>query len=434
MYLSLPNYFTRFMSPDEGVGGDNTPEPTGEIGKEEVIEILAEDDDKAEILEIDSKKDKTDDKPVKTKKDDDKEDDETDEVDEELKALEEELEEPTEEQLELMTPVRRREILKKYPELFKDFPYLERAYYREQQFTEILPTIDDAKMAVAKAGILDRFEADIASGNTETILTQVRKEDPNAFLKIVDDYLPTLARVDKDAYHHVLGNITKHTIWAMVQEGKRSQNEVLQSAAQILNQFVFGSSDFTPPRNLSNPNGVKQPANNEVDERERQFVERQYRSTVDDLNTKVNNTLKATIEAHIDTNQSMTDYVRKNASKDAMEKLEELIAKDSRFRQLTDKLWRNAQENNFSKDSTDRIRSAFLSKAKTLLPSVIKKARHDALKGMGKKVSEDKTDSVETGNNKGPVTPGRPRSNSSGKITSPKEIPAGMSTIDFLNS
>ena len=37
-----------------------------------------------------------------------------------------------------MTPVRRKEILAKYPKLFKDFPYLEKAYYREQQFTEVL--------------------------------------------------------------------------------------------------------------------------------------------------------------------------------------------------------------------------------------------------------------------------------------------------------
>ena len=38
----------------------------------------------------------------------------------------------------------------------------------------------------------------------------------------------------------------------------------------------------------------------------------------------------------------------------------------------------------FDKESTDRIKSAYLSKAKTLLPSVIKKARNDALRGLGR--------------------------------------------------
>src|SRR5215831_19879700 len=54
----------------------------------------------------------------------------------ELAELEEELTGPKEENLELVTPVRRGEILAKYPNVFKDFPYLEKAYYREQQFTE----------------------------------------------------------------------------------------------------------------------------------------------------------------------------------------------------------------------------------------------------------------------------------------------------------
>ena len=85
------------------------------------------------------------------------------EVDE-LKEMEEELEGPSEEDMELMTPVRRKEILAKYPQLFKDFPYLEKAYYRDQQFTEVFPTIQDAKIAVEKATILDRFEQQVVNG------------------------------------------------------------------------------------------------------------------------------------------------------------------------------------------------------------------------------------------------------------------------------
>src|SRR6187399_1594582 len=86
------------------------------------------------------------------------EDGEKSKEDDELKEIEEELDGPKEEDLELMTPVRRREILAKYPKLFKDFPYLEKAYYREQQFTEVYPTIQDARAAHEKSQILDRVE------------------------------------------------------------------------------------------------------------------------------------------------------------------------------------------------------------------------------------------------------------------------------------
>jgi len=440
------------ISGPAGGGSDTKILPSGD-SKEDIIEFLAGDDEPPETIDLEDKgKEKGKDKTPPKGKEKDKEDDETPEGDEEtpegeededdeLADIESELDEPSEEQLELVTPVRRREILKKYPNLFKEFPYLEKAYYREQQFTELLPTIDDAKAAVEKSQILDRFEGDLMSGNQETVLKAVRETNPKAFLKIVDDYLPTLAKVDEKAYFHVLGNVTKHTIVAMANEARRlgtGENQpglALQQAAHLLNQFVFGTSDFQPPTNLA---GNEKPEDNtreqQLQEREQAYVRTQFNNTRTDLNTRVNNTLRNTIEANIDPKQSMTDYVRKNASRDALDTLETLINQDTRFRNLIDKLWEKAFEDNFSQASKDRIRSAYVSKAKTLLPSVIKKARNEALRGIGKRVRDD--DGEETTPRRGPVPAGRPRSQSqnTGKVTKASDIPKGMSTLDFLNS
>lgn len=432
-------------------GGGSRILPDGD-SKEDIIEFLGEDDDTPETIDLEDKgkgKGKEKETPAPKRKEKDEEtpaDDETpddgeetpegEDEDDELAEIEQELEEPTDEQLELVTPVRRREILKKYPQLFKDFPYLEKAYYREQQFTELLPTIEDAKAAVEKSEILDRFEADVMGGNTETILKAVRETNPNGFLKIVDDYLPTLAKVDEKAYFHVIGNVTKHTIAAMVGEARKTNNEQLQQAAHLLNQFVFGTSEWQPPRNLANNEQPKDDSRErQLTEREQTFVRQQFESTRGELNTRVNNTLRNTIDANIDPKSSMSDYVRKNASRDALDTLETLINQDSRFKTLVDKLWEKAFEENFSKSSVDRIRSAYVSKAKTLLPSVIKKARNEALRGIGKRVKDDTTD--ESTPRRGPVPAGRPRSQDArptGKVKDAKDIPRGMSTLEFLNS
>ena len=177
---------------------------------------------------------------------------EDDEVDE-LKEIEEELQGPKEEDLELMTPVRRKEILAKYPTLFKDFPYLEKAYYRDQQFTEVYPTIQDAKEAASKAEVMDGLERHVMGGDISVILKVARNESEEAFNKIVDNYLPALRVADQQAYYHVLGNVIKDTIITMVREG-RSMGEAgqpLAAAANILNQFVFGTNTFQPPQTLS---------------------------------------------------------------------------------------------------------------------------------------------------------------------------------------
>ncbi len=416
-------------------------QPKG-MGKEDIIDFLGGDEDEKPIeIEDDKKKEKKE--AVKdgkeTKEDDeiDEEETEDDEEDDDLSDLEDELEEPDDEKLELVTPVRRKEILAKYPKLFKDFPYLEKAYYREQQYTELLPTIDDAKQAVEDQSILRNFEGDLERGNTETILTAIKTNSPKSFAKVVDNYLGTLQKVDEKAYHHVIGNVLKHTMVRMIEEARESKQDVLQEAAQILHQFVFGTSKWIPPTKLSSDEpDVKDDKELELTRREQAISERALRDANNSLDTKVNNKFRATIEANIDPKDSMSDYVKKTATREAYEQLGELISNDSRFKIIVDKLWERAAREDYSKASLDRIESAFVSKARTLLPSVLKKARNEALRGMGKRVvdreEKDETPSVKKSPRKNFDREEREPSRS--KSSDPKKIPSKMSTLEYLMS
>src|SRR6188768_4352763 len=258
--------FNRFYAADGGVG-TSVPDATGTSTPDDdlyTFELLnAEDEvEETESIELDDS-----DEPSPSKED---KVDEEEEEEDPLKELEEELKEPTEEDLELTTPVRRKEILAKYPQLFKDFPYLEKAYYREQQFTEVFPTIQDARTSAEKAGVLDQVEREVMSGYISSVLSAARSENQDAFYKVVDNYLPALRKVDSQAYFHVLGNVIKDTIITMVKEGRQlgDQGAPLQAAANVLNQFVFGSQTFTPPQQLSRNNP-------QVDQQQQQFYEQQ---------------------------------------------------------------------------------------------------------------------------------------------------------------
>ena len=458
----LFNNLPLFFNPEIPVGTGGLPSSGGskDLSTEEIYDLLGDKEEDEQIPLPEGKKEKkeketpegkTGDK-TKTPKDEednsDSEGEETEDEDDELKELEDELEEeePSEEDLQLITPVRRQEILKKYPNFFKDFPYMQVAYYRDRQYTEIFPTPQDAKEAAQAKETLQRFESDVMKGNTENILKAVKEENPQTFNRLVDNYLVTLANVDQNAYYHVLGNIGRHTIMGMVQEARRlgvnndPQNpgpgNVLQQAAQILNQFLFGSSEWTPPKNLSTePKPEESQREREIQHREQQFVRQQFESSRNDLNNRINNAVKNTIAANIDPKNTMTDYVRASAEREAMETLEELFSKDISFNRLKDKLWEKAFEEGFSPESLAKIRTAYNAKARALLPSVIKKARNNAWRGMGKRVREE--DSQENRSERGPVKGGVPRSQQSGnksRITNPKEIPAGMSTLEFLNS
>jgi hypothetical protein len=424
--------------------GNGSGTAMSDLSKSDILDYLnKDDDDEKDVIPLEGYKEKADrgekddKKAEKEEKEDDEETDETDEEDkdeDELKELEEELEDPDEEKLELTTPTSRREILKKYPKIFKDFPYLETAYYREQEFTKIHPTIKDARESAEKSKTLDNFENDLTSGNTETILKAVKTNNPKAFDKIVDDYLATLARVDEKSYHHVLGNTIKHTIITMLNESRASGNEVLEQAAQILNQFVFGSSKFTSPTRLSSED--KQEENTkerEIEEREKSFAKRKFESTNEELSSKVNKAYRLTIENRIDPKDSMSEYVKKTAVREAMEELEGLLAKDQRFKVLIDKLWERAFKEDFSETSISKIRSAFVSKAQTLLPSVIQKSRNNALRGMGKRVVEKDDDSRPNKESNKRQESSRNRDSDESPRGS-KKVPSEMSSLEYLMS
>jgi hypothetical protein len=427
-------------SPDSG-----TPIESGSVSVEDAITFMGDDDvEQKEVIELDekpAKKDKAaadDDSDDSEKSDDDSEEDKSveDELEEEL---DEEIKDPDDE-LELVTPVRRKEILAKYPNLFKDFPYLQKAYYREQKYSELLPTIEDAQIAVDRSQLLDKYESEIMGGSTESLLSTVRDGDREAFAKVVDNYLPTLFKVDEGAYYHTIGNIIKHTIISMVQDGKSNDSDDLIHAAEAINEYVFGTKKFTPPGKLAKTedNTENKSKADEVSERERQFMERQFESAKTTVTTKIDNVLKSTVDKNIDPNQSMTDYVRRTATREVLELLDTSIESDKRFRAIYDRLWEKAANDNFSSESMDRIKSAYLSKAKTLLPDFIKKARNEALKGLTKRANNDS----DTKDKKGPLPVGKTRSaassSNSGKTdnrsNAKQPVPRGMSSLDYLMS
>lgn len=395
---------------------DLTPDVKDDkLSKDDILTNLNLEDDKDDKEDL-----------LKPKKAGDKDDDEKDEKEE----VEDDEKEPKEEDLELTSYPRRKEILTKYPNFFKDFPTLNNAFYRERAYTELLPTIEDAKEVIARAGDFDKFEEKLLAGDNESILKAVKDADPNAFARIVDNYLPNLQKVDQQAYYHVIGNMTKNVIVAMAREAATTNNEQLKSAALLLNQFMFGQSNFVAPTNLAKPEPAK-----EVNDERTKFFQERFESAREDLSTKADNILKSTIDSNIDPNGVMSSYVRKNAVKDCLALVEESLEKDTRFRAALDKLWEQAFEDNLSQKSLDKIKAAYLNQAKVVLPNLISRTRKEALGSLPKQSEKTKDngedDDLTVKRKVGSSSSSSNRTNSS---DDKNKVPKGMKTLDYLNT
>lgn len=378
---------------------------------------------------------KTEKKESKPKDKEDKEEKLAEGEDDDLELLEpdediEKLDLKESDDIDIEAPPRKKEILKEYPELFKKFPFLEKMMYRDRQITELFGSFDDAKEVAERSENFSAFESQLLSGDTKEILRGVKEADPKAFDAIVDDYLPALAAVDKDAYFHVVGNLNKRLIMEMVQEANDTNNEDLKQAALLVNQFVFGTAKFTAPANRIEKTKESDTAKDEVEQERLNFAKERFETSRDELQTRVDNTLRATISSYIDPKNVMSSYVKKNAISDAMKILSSAIASDEGTVRSLDKLWRAAFEDKFSKNSLGKIQSYYLSKAKGNLKNAIIKARTEALKELAPKRERDE-EIEEPEDSRRPVrtiTPGRP-SNKTGKSSGPQK---GESVTDFF--
>lgn len=342
------------------------------------------------------------------------------------KDEEEELElkdDEIEENLEIKGPPRKKEIEKEYPGFFKKFPEIEKEYYKAQQFTELIGSVDDARELVQKAEVLDNFETNLSEGNTEAILKQVKENSPESFDKIVDNYLESLAKVDRDSYFSVVESIVKRGIIAALNHSKNTQDEELRDSVVKYYKYMFPQDTEIrlPEKKTVSTEDTKLKQEREAFTRER------FETAQDDIQGKIDNIIRSNINNYIDPKDQMTPYVKKNAIKDAMDELENSIVKDPNFKKtVLDPLWKKAHDEKFSRASLDRIKSAYLSKARTLLKPIILKARSEALRGLGSK-REDK-------DRKGPLSVGRTSTSSSERGHNNKVPEKGVKTLDYLNA
>lgn len=362
--------------------------------------------------------DDEDDEDVELSDEDEEDEDEDSDEDEKKLKLKKDTEEDDE--LEIDAPPRKKEILKAFPELFKKFPWMEKMMYRDRQYTELFGSFDDAKEASERVAELEAFEQDLSRGSTEKVLARIKEVDKAAFDRIVDNYLPTLAKVDIEAYREVAGNIGKQIISDLANEaqarlgaGDKDTANTLRLMASNLNQFLFNTTKFEAPK----PRSQGQSEEELRLERERlEFVQERFTTVRNDMQAKVDKVLRATIADYIDPKGEMSSYEKRNATQDALRNLHMSIREDRNFMKMFDKLWDSAFADKFSQASQDRIRKAYLGKSRNGLKKAILDARKEALKDRAprarKASDEDESEDKETREERRPrrqLDTGRPR-------------------------
>lgn len=331
---------------------------------------------------------------------------------------------------------KRKEILAKFPDLFKTFPKLENAFFREQQYAEIFPTPKEAKSAMESVENLKKIESEFLSGDIETTLNRLKTADPKALGKITDNILETIKKVDREAYLNTLTKVTKNMLFAVAKYGKDndtgedSDARQLQIAARLIHKHYFNDPNVTPAEESTKPTTEVDPKAEAVTKREEALNQRELTNATQDVVSRVNNKIQTAVTDAIDPKGAMTPYLKKTAVKDVMVALDSELTDDPRFRAQIDRLWKDAQKASFSDESKSKIRKAFLSKANTILPDIMRRVRGEALKG----VDSRKKDESDKPKFRRQATPSNNRSDKKPETKKKVSTSSVSDVVDFLGS
>lgn len=366
--------------------------------EDDFLKALEKRDEEEENKEDDDEE-KGSKKETKEKDDEEKENEESDEI-----KLEDEEEEPVklEEDDELVDPpFAKKAILKEFPELFKKFPGIEKSIYREKAYAEVFPTVADAKEAVERLEVLKGFEEKVFSGDLSGVLGALKEQEPQKYGEYVDNYLENLEKFDPKAFKHVSNKIVYQIADYIFRAGEQSQSEELKASGRWLYEQAFGKGNGQAPTKFNGENQPN-PESEKLKKEKEEFERTRFETVRNDLQARTDNVLKSTINNNIDPKGQMSDYVKRQAVRDSMEKLDEVVSRDLRFKSVLDNLWKRAVESKYSQDSISKIRNAYLSKCRASLPEVLKLVRNEALKGLGKS-SPNKNDDDESPKKRLPI-------------------------------
>lgn len=263
------------------------------------------------------------------------------------------------------------QIKEKFPELFKTFPELKDVYFREQRYTSLFPTVEDAETANENSTAFLSLQENVMAGNSENLFRAVNDEDPKALVKLGKSILPTLYRLSPEAHQQATLPLLENLVRSFYRD---STDENGQHSALWLSKYLFGNFDVAKgTKTLQEIPDTKVTAERAELDRERQELQREkYDRFHGDVLVEASEGLGKIIggDVKIDPDKVFTPFMRLQIRKEIVATVDQQLGKDKTHVAYMDSLWEKARKNGYKGDWKSRITDAYLARAKSLVPAV----------------------------------------------------------------
>ena len=305
---------------------------------------------------------------------------------------EEEIEEETEEEEQITRPSWKT-IKEKYPELAKDKDF-KNVFFRDKEFTQLFPTVQDAKDSFEKSQLLEMLDGSLSQGDPSQFLDALAAPTKQKFAQNI---LPALHALDKNLFKVA----TQPLIFEMLNEihaiGEKNSDENLQISVKNIAKVLTGKFEV-PPRAQKPGNSEPDPEKQALLERTRTLEANQRNQFFEKADNSIKKQLIKTIEDGLDPKNELSDFTKQALIDKILEETKSSVASDQAFAAKMKHLAKQAEKAGYPPDYMPRFISAYLGRARQLALTL--RAKHKSA-AVAKRTSKGKITRVEGSPEKG---------------------------------
>ena len=282
------------------------------------------------------------------------------ETEEEVEEEEEEAPEEEEDDEDISRPSWKA-LVEKYPDAAKDKD-LREMFHREKAYSEVFPTVQDARAAANKSNLLDFFDTSIAEGKPETLLENLQ---PQVLGRFARNFLPALNSVDRGAFVEATKPFLIKILGELRTSAVNNDDKNLRASVENISKKLFGSFDLPEHKNPDEDPEVRR-AREEIQQEREQLSSDRERSFFGSADRSIKNQLTDTVMNGLDPDRRLTDWAKDSIVKQVLEETKQQMMEDPEFVRRMQNLRNLAKRAGYTTEYKPRFISAYLGRAKTI--------------------------------------------------------------------
>lgn len=269
-----------------------------------------------------------------------------------------------------------------FPDLFKKFPSLKDVIFREKAYTELYTTLEDARTAQQDAQAFSTARNSILSGDSTDLLKGVKESGEQNLKRFAANFLPSLYKVDQDAHWAAAVPLLENMVKGLLRSAP--DNEDVQKAAQTMANFLFGQDgkDILDGKKTF----VEKLETKKVDPEREKFEKERYDAFSNDIDSDAKGQLNSLILAkdkngnlRLDPDGVFSEWMKKTLIEKISSTVNDEMSADKAHLSYMNSLWDKAKKDGYTREWKSRIISAYLARARQLVPAVRSRLVSEAL-------------------------------------------------------